>query len=88
MFNTDFIAEEGNVCTTTQVAALKTKGWTAYHLYNDEFVPYPGSEDTAIDGYKIDNSENGGIAYGLNGQRTNGTHKGIVIKNGKKYITK
>lgn len=87
LFNTDYIAEEGNVCTTTQVAALKTKGWTAYHLYNDEFVPYPGSEDTAIDGIRLDNSK-GGRAYSLSGQRSRNTHKGVVIRNGKKYINK
>ena len=87
LFNTDYIAEEGNVCTTTQVAALKTKGWTAYHLYNDEFVPYPGSEDTAIDGIRLDNSK-GGTAYSLSGQRSRNTHKGVVIRNGKKYINK
>lgn len=87
LFNTDYIAEEGNVCTTTQVAALKTKGWTAYHLYNDEFVPYPGSEDTAIDCIRLDNSK-GGTAYSLSGQRSRNTHKGVVIRNGKKYINK
>ena len=87
LFNTDYIAEEGNVCTTTQVAALKTKGWTAYHLYNDEFVPYPGSEDTAIDGIRLDNSK-GSTAYSLSGQRSSNTHKGVVIRNGKKYINK
>ena len=88
LFNTDYIAEEGNVCTTDQVAALKTKGWTAYHLYNDEFVPYDGSDPSAIDGISLSPEENNAPAYNINGQRTNGSHKGIVIKNGKKYITK
>lgn len=88
LFNTDYIAEEGNVCTTDQVAALKAKGWTAYHSYNEEFVPYDGSDPSAIDGIRLQSEEDNAPAYNLNGQRTNGSHKGIVIKNGKKYITK
>lgn len=87
VFDTDNITEEQNVCTTTQVAALKAKGWTAYHLYNDEFVPYAGSDPSVIDGIKLQSEETGTV-YNLNGLRTNGSHKGIVIKNGKKYITK
>lgn len=86
LFNTDYIAEEGNVCTTTQVAALKAKGWTAYHLYNDEFVPYPGSDSSAIDGVTLQPEDGSAPAYGLNGQRTSDTHRGVVIRNGKKYI--
>ena len=88
VFDTDNITEEQNVCTTTQVAALKAKGWTAYHSYNEEFVPYDGSDPSAIDGIRLQSEEDNAPAYNLNGQRTNGSHKGIVIKNGKKYITK
>ena len=88
LFNTDYIAEEGNVCTTDQVAALKAKGWEAYHSYNDEWVLYPGSDPSAIDGISLSPEEDQAPAYNLNGQRTNKAYKGIVVKNGKKYIKK
>ena len=38
-----YYGEEDNVCTTTQVAAAKAKGWTPYY-YNSGWVEYEGSE--------------------------------------------
>lgn len=89
VFNTDYIDEEGNICTTDQVAAAKAKGWISYHLYNDEFVPYPGSDPTAISNVLLKGGADAHApAYNLNGQRTDNGYKGIVIRNGKKYISK
>ena len=44
-------------------------------------------EATAITSVATDTAE-GGAAYNLAGQRVNAGYKGIVIKNGKKYIVK
>ena len=79
LFNTDYITEEHNVCTTKQVAAAKTKGWTAYHSLNEEWVPYPGSDETGLDAVM---SEPGGTvdaAYGLDGRKLRQTGKGLNI---------
>lgn len=40
--------------------------------------------ENVIDG----NSDNSGAMYNLSGQRVNASYKGIVIKNGKKYLVK
>ncbi|MCH5179265.1 MAG: leucine-rich repeat domain-containing protein, partial [Prevotellaceae bacterium] len=37
---------EGNVCTRTQVAAIKGKGWTPYYWDIDERLEYEGSDGT------------------------------------------
>ena len=39
---------EGNVCTKTQVAAVKAKGWTPLYNNGTEWVEYEGSDDTSI----------------------------------------
>ena len=38
-------ASEGNVCTTTQVAAAKAKGWTPMYNNGTEWVEYAGSDE-------------------------------------------
>ena len=43
----DGIEKEGNVCTKTQAAALKAKGWLP-KLWDEEveeFLEYPGSDE-------------------------------------------
>ncbi len=87
VFNTDYINEEGNVCTTTQVAEAKNKGWTAYHLYNDEWALYEGSDPSAISSVELRVKSNA-PTYNLNGQRTGANHKGITIQDGRKTIVK
>ena len=36
---------EGNVCTKSQVAAAKAKGWPTYYWNGDDYVEYEGSDD-------------------------------------------
>ena len=54
-----------------------------------EVVWLDGSEEeaTAIKSVKKANAENGAI-YNLAGQKVNAAYKGVVIKDGKKYIQK
>lgn len=37
--------DEGNVCTKSQVTAIKDKGWTPYYYNGTEWIEYEGSED-------------------------------------------
>jgi len=79
LFNTDYITEEHNVCTTKQVAAAKTKGWTAYHSLNEEWVPYPGSDETGLDAVMSEPAGTVDAAYGLDGRKLRQTGKGLNI---------
>ena len=86
LFNTDYITEEQNVCTTIQVANAKTKGWIAYHSLNLDFVPYPGSDPDGIE--SILSAPVGTIdaAFGLDGRKHQQPRKGLNIlrmENGK-----
>ncbi|KXB36106.1 bacterial surface protein 26-residue PARCEL repeat-containing domain protein, partial [Bacteroidales bacterium KA00344] len=49
---------------------------------------YFTSKTTGIDHVKTDDRAGDGKAYDLSGRRVNESYKGIVIKNGKKYIQK
>ena len=37
--------DEGNVCTKSQVAAAKAKGWTPFYKVGNDWLEYEGSED-------------------------------------------
>ena len=41
---------------------------------------------TAIDKITVEKREENGVIYNLSGQRVSASYKGIVIKNGKKYL--
>ena len=82
IFNSDV---DGNVCTTTQVAAAKAKGWTPYDLWGHE---YEGSDPTSIRNIQIDENDYNVPIYNLNGQRMDKPHKGINIISRKKVIIK
>ena len=45
-------------------------------------------EETAINGVVINNKKSSAATYNLAGQRVSKTYKGIVVKDGKKYILK
>ena len=49
---------------------------------------YFTSKTTGIDHVKTADRAGDGKAYDLSGRRVNESYKGIVIKNGKKYIQK
>ncbi|MBQ8458434.1 MAG: hypothetical protein IJV25_09255 [Prevotella sp.] len=89
VFNTDTSdGDEHNVCTTEQVKAANNKGWQCYHLYNDEWQPYAGSDPSAITAPQAETIGNDAPVYGLNGQRASDHHRGIVIRNGRKYVNR
>lgn len=49
---------------------------------------YFTSKTTGIDHVKTNNRASDDKTYDLSGRRVNESYKGIVIKNGKKYIQK
>ena len=63
--------------------AISQSGW--YYVYNVTL----GSEDTlaGINGVKVVKANNG-LIYNIAGQRVDASYKGLVIKNGKKFIQK
>ena len=93
---------EGNVMTTTQVAAAKAKGWVPYYCVSSTYIPewdyytydwqeYAGSDPTAIEGIESDTSasKNGSDVYfDLSGRRVMTPQKGVYVKNGRKVVVK
>ena len=80
---------EQNVCTTTQVAAANAKGWTAYQWINGAWEVYGGSDPTPIISTLADNDgDESAPAYNLSGRRITTPQKGIIIRNGRKYLYK
>ena len=93
---------EGNVMTTTQVAAAKAKGWVPYYCVSSTYIPewdyytydwqeYAGSDPTAIEGIESDASasKNGSDVYfDLSGRRVMAPQKGVYVKNGRKVVVK
>ena len=82
---------EGNVMTTTQVAAAKAKDWTPYYYDGTDWQKYAGSDPTAIESIESDASasKNGSdIYFDLSGRRVMAPQKGIYVKNGKKVVVK
>ena|GEM_PF-3536425 len=87
---------ETNVCTKSQVAVAKAKGWRVYDYPGIHAVPhispveYEGSDETnSIDASLNDNgkriNEN---YYSIDGKKLSGepTKKGIYIRNGRKVV--
>ena len=92
---------EENVCTKSQVAAIKEKWWRAFYLVGYEegtdwkfFEEYEGADDTTgINAAEVGNGSEFGAnapAYDLNGNRVEGwqSKKGVYIVNGKKVVIK
>ena len=82
---------EGNVMTTTQVAAAKAKDWTPYYYDGTDWKEYAGSDPTAIEGIESDTSasKNGSDVYfDLSGRRVMTPTKGVYVKNGRKVVVK
>lgn len=82
---------EGNVMTTTQVAAAKAKDWTPYYYDGTDWKEYAGSDPTAIESIESDAtaSKNGSDVYfDLSGRRVTTPTKGVYVKNGKKVVVK
>ena len=93
---------EGNVMTTTQVAAAKAKGWVPYYCVSSTYIPewdyytydwqeYAGSDPTAIEGIESDTSackSGSDVYFDLSGRRVMAPQKGVYVKNGKKVVVK
>ena len=81
---------EGNVCTKSQVAVAKGKGWTVYDNNGGSKQEYEGSDNTtAIDASLNDNGKmTNDNYYSIDGVKLKGepTKKGIYIRNGKKVV--
>ena len=82
---------EGNVMTTTQVAAAKAKDWTPYYYDGTDWQEYAGSDPTAIESIESDASasKNGSDVYfDLSGRRVMAPQKSVYVKNGRKVVVK
>lgn len=77
---TEFVSEKRGKYELKAVA-VATDG-TKYERYSEFTVKGTTGIDNVTAGEKT------GKTYNLKGQQTNANHKGIVIKNGKKYINK
>ena len=86
VYSTD--ENEGNVCTKSQVAAAKAKGWTPYY-YDNEWKEYEGSDDETT-GITLPEMEIGNApVYNLSGQKVSTPQKGgIYVIGGKKVVVK
>ena len=85
----DSHADEGNVCTKEQVAAVKARGWTPYYydVTDKIWKEYEGGDEKPAG---INNNIKTDIGnapiYNLNGQRVNQAKNGLYIINGKKVV--
>ncbi len=81
---------EGNVITTTQVAAVRAKGWKvfAYNSKTESWGNYNGSDPTSIIAPSVEENDVNAPIHNLAGQRVNASYKGIVIKRGKKILVR
>ena len=85
--------DEGNVCTKSQVAVAKAKGWVIQWL-NNVWEEYEGIDDddpTAITRPITKNMEANTPVYTLSGQKVTGSlkgKKGVYIVGGKKVVVK
>jgi hypothetical protein len=77
--------DEGNVITTTQVAAAKAKGWKPM-FFDSYWKPYDGSDPTSIKAMVKQTLND--FLYDLQGRKVTARRKGIYIQNGKLYIVK
>ena len=68
---------------------IDAEGTKNFWVKIDKSAPYQyGTDPSGIINVKEDAVKNDGAIYNLAGQRVSKDYKGIVVKNGKKYITK
>ena len=85
------IGNDGNVCTRSQIADIKAKGWTPYYSSDLRFwFLYEGNDDDLSSIAKpIIGTENANTpVYNLSGQKVANVKKGIYIVNGHKVVIK
>ena len=81
--------EEGNVCTVSQVAAAKSKGWGVLYYNNEKekWLDYEGSPSGINDVINDSNTRNIPV-YTISGQRLTAPRKGVNIVGGKKVVVR
>lgn len=81
-------ATENNVITKKQVEAAKKKNWIAqsFDPKTIERKDYEGTIDASINGVSSGINDENAPTYNLSGQKVGKDYKGVVIKNGKKFI--
>ena len=81
---------EGNVCTTAQVAAVKAKGW--FPCYYDSgtasYIEYEDSDKSAISSQIMQTDKSSSPVYSISGQQLTAPLKGVNIVGGRKVIIK
>ena len=82
VFNADN-ENEGNVCTDSQVATAKEKGWDVKQILNGEWLDYEGL--TGIDAIALGSLTDKPV-YDLNGRKNTTGHNGVNIIDGKKFL--
>lgn len=75
--------------TLADADAVSTSYMTYVYTTDTKVNVYGGTDSTvSIENIEVSESDNAGVAYNLAGQVVNDSYKGIVIKNGKKYLVK
>ena len=77
---------EGNVMTTTQVAAAKAKGWIPYYFDGENRLEYAGSDPNSIKAVVRAGMDR--EIYNLSGQCIAHPRKGLYITGGRKVVLK
>lgn len=85
--------DEGNVCTKSQVSAIKAKGWMPRYYNGSAWVEYEGMDDDDADAIVLPTTESADEntpIYNLAGQRVESLQgkKGVFIIGGKKVMVK
>ena len=75
---------EGNVMTTTQVAAAKAKGWPVYYFDGEQWQECAGSDPNGIK--SVVRAGKDRKIYNLSGQRIIRPRKGMYITSGRKVM--
>ena len=78
--------KEGNVCTTSQVAAAKAKGWTPLYYDGTGWKEYAGSEPTGIDVVKVGDTDV--KIFSLDGKAQSKLQKGVNVVRMSNGVTK
>ena len=73
-----------NSLVEEQIKSQRADALTEVEGYFEEYFPTP--TPSGIADVTIDSSRGKDISYNLQGQRVNGSHKGIVIRNNRKFF--
>ena len=86
-----FNVNEGNVMTTSQIAAAKAKGWTPCYYDGINWLEYPGVDpSTGVNSVEASDADDSAPWYTINGVQLQGkpTAAGIYIHGGRKVVVR